>query len=278
MEITESKLSSFLALSLISALLSSAVIFLFTSLFSEIDNDINKLVFIAYLSVYISMWVVYFASKNGPKLLRVSTLRRLLLVESKNWTSTDNTENDKIETISMEKAKTSITASAMLVGASLLGVVQAKSGLNSLAVIGSGYSNELYIWNKIIFAGLGFFSSVALVCFILSVDALDCMFNEFKTDELENKFRRYFYKSTIHPKYFGLVSLLTSIIFLNASADLVLGSITIGIIISIGYRHWFPRPQLASDDWEEVSGTLGFWARFIPLVSIPVIVSVVLAT
>jgi len=269
MEITESKLSSALTLFLVSVFVSTCALLVLTAIFSEINRDIHKLIFITYLSTYISMWIVYFASKNGPKFLRISTLRRLLLLESKSWTVIDSDDNDEIEETSMEKAKTSITAIAMLVGVSFLGIVQAKSGLTSLVMIGSEHSGELYTWSKIIFGCLGFFSSVALVCFILSVDALDCMFNEFKTEALENKFRRYFYKSTIHPKYFGLVCLLTSIIFLNASASITLGSITIGIIISIGYRHWFPRPQLASDDWEEISGTLGFWARFIPLVGIP---------
>lgn len=223
------------------------------------------------------MWVVYFASKNGPKFLRVSTLRRILLLESKNWTNIDNEENSEIEAISMEKAKTSITAIAMLVGVSFLGIVQAKNGLNTLTLPSSGYSEELYIWGRFLFGSLSFFSSIALVCFILSVDALDCMFNEFKTNNIENKFRRYFYKSTIHPKYFGLVSLLTSVIFLNATAGVTLGSITIGMIISIGYRHWFPRPELASDNWEEKSEVLGFWVRLITLVVIPVIVYFVAA-
>lgn len=276
MKISQSKLSSFLALATLTLLTIPISVACFIQFFPELSRDPNHILFLSYLSAYICMWSLYFASKAGPKIFQVSTLRRLLLLESKNWTNTDSEENSEIENLSMEKAKTSITATAMLVGVSFLGIIQAKTGLQALTTSCLSYMSEVCQWNEIVFLGLAFTSSLALVCFILSVDSLDCMFNEFKTDQIENKFRRYFYKTTIHPRYVGLVCLLSSIIFLNAATNTALGSTTIGVIIAIGYRHWFPRPELASDEWVEKSGVFGFWLRFIPLVCLPIAVAVLL--
>ena len=263
MKFKESVLPSSAMLLIISLVFSVIGVYFFQKYFIDLKGDSSKLVFIVYLSTYVAMWALYFASKNGPKIFKVPTLRRILLVESKNWTNIDSKDNDDIEDISMEKAKTSITSIAMLVGVSFLGLVQAKSGLSQLIP-----GQEDFLWQEFIFILLGFISTIALVCFVISVDALDCMFNEFKSAQIDNKFRRYFYKSTIHPRYIGFVCLLTSVIFLNASSSVLLGSLTIAVIISVGYRHWFPRAQLAEDTWDERSGVLGFWARFIPLVAI----------
>lgn len=272
MNITESKLSTFPVLLLFSIVITAILTTAFCSYFLVIDKSINNITFIVYLSIYLSMWILYFSSKSGPKLFRVSTLRRLLLSESKNWTNVDSKENHEIEELSMEKAKTSITATAMLVGVAFIGIIQAKNGFYGL--IESHLSGEQLIWQQLILGSLAFCSSLALVCFIISVDALDCMFNEFKTEESENKFRRYLYKSTIQPRYVGLVCLLTSIIFLNASSSIVLGSLSIGLIISVGYKHWFPSPKITSEHWVESSGALSFWFRFIPLISIPIITNI----
>jgi len=265
MKFKESKLPSSAMLAIMSIVFSVIGVYFFQKYFIDLNGNGSKLVFIAYLSTYTAMWTLYFSSKNGPKIFQVPTLRRILLVESKSWTNIDSTDNDEIEEISMEKAKTSITSIAMLVGVSFLGLVQAKIGLSGL---NSG--EEEFLWKQFIFILLGFSSTIALVCFVISVDALDCMFNEFKNDQIDNKFRRYFYKSTIHPRYIGFVCLLTSVIFLNVSSSVLLGSLTIAVIISVGYRHWFPRSQLAEETWEERSGVPGFWARFIPLIAIPI--------
>lgn len=273
MKFQESPLPSAIVFILLAVIFSAISVCAFQFFFVELRSDIPKLTFICYLSAYIAMWTLYFASKNGPPILRVSTLRRILLVESKSWSNIDTKEDGEIEEISMEKAKTSITAIAMLVGVSFLGISQAKSGLIALNASGLPIDSAEYIWQQYSFYTLSFISTIAIVCFVLSVDALDCMFNEFKTDKLDNKFRRYFYKSTIHPRYIGFVCLLTSIIFLNASSSVTLGSITIAIIIAIGYRHWFPHSDLASESWTERSGVSSFWIRFIPLISVPIVVN-----
>lgn len=271
MEFSESKLPSFVLIVIVAVLISIGSVFLFMANFSEINGSkVDYIVFIIYLSVYVSMWLVYFASKDGPKIFRVPTLRRLLTLESKDWTNIDTSDNDEIEKLSMEKAKTSITAMAMLVGVSFLGIVQSKHIASSLDLSGD---QGTYAWGVFISTGLASLSSIALVCFILSVDALDSMFNEFKDEQIENKFRRYFYKSTIYPKYIGLVCLLSSIIFFNASTNLVLGTMTVGLIMTVGYRHWFPDPTLASNDWQDRPKIWGFWLRLVPLVGIPIAAS-----
>jgi hypothetical protein len=73
----------------------------------------------------------------------------------------------------------------------------------------------------------------------------------------------------------GFVCLLTSIVFLNASSSVLLGTLTPGVIISVGYRHWFPRAQLTEDSWKERSGVTGFWIRFLTLIAIPIVVQFV---
>lgn len=275
MNTTEYKLSALSVILILSIIIATIFTSAFTLYFSVIDKNINNIIFIIYLSIYFSMWIIYFASKSKYEIFQVSTLRKLLTSESKNWTATNSKKNEKIEELSMEKAKTSITATAMLVGVAFVGILQAKNGFYGL--VESQLSNEQLIWQQLILASLAFSSSLALVCFIISVDALDCMFNEFKTKQLENKFRRYLYKSTIQPRYVGLVCLLTSIIFLNASSSIVLGSMSIGLIISVGYKHWFPCPKITSEQWTETPNILNFWLRFIVLVSTPVIASLLLS-
>lgn len=274
MKISESNIHPAVVLSIPTILLTAGSVFLLYRQVPTLAEEPDYLLFLVYLSFYIAMWGIYFASKSGPMFLRISTLRRLLLLESKHWTEQDNQENSDIEELSMEKAKTSITAIAMLVGVSFLGIIQGKTGLTALYSVCGASPSESCHWNEIIFWSLTLFSSLALVCFVLSVDALDCMFNEFKNSQAENKYRRYFYKSTIHPRYVGLVSLLTSIIFLNASINVILGSMTIGIIISIGYKHWFPSSGLTADDWLETSGAPAFWMRFTPLVLLPLLIGI----
>ena len=121
------------------------------------------------------------------------------------------------------------------------------------------------------FSGLLCFSLLAIVCFILAVDALDCMFNEFKTDAVENNIRKYFYTSTIHPRYIGLVSLLTSLIFLTGSINVTFGSLCIAMILSIGYRHWFPDNKIIENNFVSVKSGVSFWFRFFVLIAVPII-------
>ena len=48
-------------------------------------TSLEQIIFLIYLLSYLSVWVVYFLSKSGPKIFRVATLRRLLSIESKHW-------------------------------------------------------------------------------------------------------------------------------------------------------------------------------------------------
>lgn len=260
-KLSESKLSSILVLFITSIVVCVVFGVGCFVVWPSILHDYSRILFVAYLSVYFSMWLVYFLSKSGACFFRVTTLRRLLLVKSKHWTDADTTENTHIENVSMEKAKTSITAIAMLVAVSFLGMVQAKGFYFYLLTLTQGEHFDNITWYIAILGFAGFSSLSAFICFIISADALDCMFNEFETNKLDSRLRRYFYRSTTHPRYFGLVFLLTSIIFLLAFLNAILGCVAIGLVITIGYRHWFPPVNILDDGWDETAIHSGFLLR-----------------
>lgn len=247
--------------------LSVPVFFLFRFLeslfFSQLVNFEFNLYF-SYLSIYICLWIIYFASKDA-KHLKFMTLRNILSEHSHHWDT-----NAEITEISLEKSRTSITAIAMLIGVSYIGVSAGDSGLVSLTKDHAGLSNELFKWKEVVLWCLVFFSSMAIINFIISADSLDCMFNDFKKNSAV-KLRRFFYKSQINPRYIGLVCLLTSVILLNTASDVSLGTLTIGIIIATGYRHWFPNNCLNENHRDSI-----MWAffRFVIFICLPLFVVV----
>jgi protein-S-isoprenylcysteine O-methyltransferase Ste14 len=84
------------------------------------------------------------------------------------------------------------------------------------------------------------FAIVALVSYIVSADALDVIFNRFEDDDSRHRIIRYYYQSTINPRYAALISLITSFILLVAHYSPLAASMSIGLFFVIGYAHWFP--------------------------------------
>lgn len=256
-------------------LTSSVAIWVSLKIWPQFREDWGRILFIIYLSVYFSMWLVYFLSKSKRKFLkyfRVGTLRRLLFVKSKHWTA----EDSKIGEAFMEKAKTSITAIAMLVAVAFLGMMQTKDLYFDLIALTKGERYQQTTWYLMILGFAASCSLIAFICFVISADALDGMFNEFEDKKLDNRIRRYLYKTTIHPRYFGLVFLISSIIFLMAYIHSILGSIVIGLIITIGYRHWFPKAELIEDDLNEMPVHCGFTLRLFFFLTPPILVSLII--
>ncbi|PSJ16065.1 hypothetical protein [Nitrosomonas supralitoralis] len=271
-EFNESSFSAIMALLITTIVTSTINIYVYLLIWPQFIDDWSRTFLIFYLSIYLSFWLVYFLSKSGPIFFRVGTLRRLLVTKSNQWTDADTEKNDKIEKEFIEKAKTSITAMAMLVAVAFLVMVQAKAFYSDLISTTEGEYCEQITWYLTILGFAMMSSLIAFISFIVSVDALDCMFNGFENPELENRLRRYFYKSTIHPRYLGLVFLLSSIIFLLAYINPLLGCIVIGLIITIGYRHWFPPVELLKNGWDDTAhNSGGFWFRLFIFVSPPII-------
>ncbi|MGR9088268.1 MAG: hypothetical protein ACU841_14530 [Gammaproteobacteria bacterium] len=239
---------------------SAIFLFIGTVIWPSIANSINHVLFIIYGSLYFAMWAVYFLSRSGPKFFRVGSLRRLLLTNSKSW-------GEEAEEFSMDKAKQSMTAIAVLITVSFLQMVQTKEFYYRIAE----EQHALHSWDVTILTMTLLCSLGAFINFIVSLDSLDCMFNDFS--EQHGKLRRYFYRSTINPRYFGLVFLITALILLISHVDLLLGSIAIAIVITIGYGYWFPSNSLLTNDWNDRLIHSGFWIRLSSLCMPPLLLT-----
>lgn len=257
---TESDCPTWCVILLIWIVVASIFLFIGIMIWPSIVNRINHVLFIIYGSLYFAMWMVYFLSRSGPKFFRVGSLRRLLLTKSKSW-------SEEAEEFSMDKAKQSMTAIAVLLTVSFLQMVQTKDFYYRIAE----EQHVLHTWDVTILTMALLCSLGAFINFIISLDSLDCMFNDFSEQHI--KLRRYFYRSTINPRYFGLVFLITALILLIAHVNLLLGNISIAIVITIGFRYWFPSNILLTNDWKDKFIHSGFWFRLISLCIPPLLLT-----
>lgn len=245
----------------------------------------SRVLFVAYLGAFVGLWLVYFMSRMGPALFQVMTLRRLLRKTSAQWNETSELRKTELEKAFQEKARTTITATAMLVAASgvaLTQVSQAYRDLQAQMLANPDLVPPLiHHWDVLLLSLAAMAAFIAVVCFILSVDALDVLFNRFDSRAHAHRLRFYFYMSTINPRYFGLLSLLSAAILLIGHADPLLGCAAIGLMVTIGYRHWFPpqdilvRKVSANDPgFFKLAVTVGsFLLRVIAVLAPPVLVA-----
>lgn len=199
--------------------------------------------FIVYTTGFGSMWFIYFMSRQGPGLFQVLTLRSLLRKTAANWSDASNVRKSEIEKAFQEKARASMTATTMLAATAGLALGQVNSIINSLG----DRAGEASMWQMSMLGLAALFAFSALICFIIAVDALDSMFNKFESRRVARELHNYFYMESINPRYFGLLSLFSAAIFVVASNDALLGCAAIGVLISIGFRHWFPQVRLPDD-------------------------------
>lgn len=178
--------------------------------------------------------------------LNVATLRRVLNVSSLNWSSSDVNDNDlvddpfsikhQLEESYREKARASMTVIAIMIAGSLILLVQTNQYLLSRADL----LTLPFVWEST-FLTLSVLSSfIAFVSFLLSVDALDSMFNRYVNDKIELMMVRKFYRFTLNPKYMGLIFLVLGITSFAAIHSGLIASIMLWITMSVGYYHWFP--------------------------------------
>src|SRR5271166_434938 len=83
------------------------------------------------------------------------------------------------------------------------------------------------------------FAAVAFVLLLIAIDAIDTSFNEFGEPD-NRKLVAYFYRESIFPKYFGLISIIFSFIFYIAAEWPEIASFAIALFLTAGYYYWFP--------------------------------------
>ncbi len=208
--------------------------------------DWAQLLFLVYLAGFIGMWFVYFMSRQGPQLFRVLTLRRLLRTTTANWNVASDVRKSEMEKAFQEKARASMTATTMLAATAGLALGQVNSIINTLDDF-STLQTSGDLWQISMLGVAALFAFSALICFIIAVDTLDSLFNRFESRRVAHQLYFHFYSASINPRYFGLISLFTAAIFVVASNDALLGCAAIGLLVTIGVRHWFPRIRLPDD-------------------------------
>lgn len=211
-------------------------------------------VFLAYALLFASMWVTYFLSRSGPKVLRVPTLRRVLRTFSVQW-NPEQAEGlqTSLDDTYQKKGTAGISAMAMLVATAGLELAQ----VNALT-LAPGWAAR-GDWQHGLALGAAVCALVSLICFLVAVDALDSIFNVFKVDAVQKRLRHHFYLRSIYARYFGFVFLLSGAVLLVAFHNEFAGALAMGLVFAIGYGHWFPRPDVASDTPNPLAQTSG-WA------------------
>lgn len=233
---------------------------------------LERTAFFIYLCLYAGFWSAYFLSRRDDTYWSVATLRRLLYATSMQWNQATNYTKEEIEKGFQEKGRTSITAMAMLVAASLIELAQVNGILIRLDTVKNGVETlALDIWSASLLAVTAFAAFSALVCFLISADALDSLFNKFRSERLSHRLMHHFYTVNINPRYYGLVLLTTGAIFLIAFHSPLMGCMSIGVLISVGYRHWFPFPDLISEEEPKLNGAIGVLSRLGVLVVPPLL-------
>lgn len=247
--------------------------------------DGAQLLFLVYLAGFIGMWFVYFMSRQGPRLFRVLTLRGLLRTTTANWNVASDVRKSEMEKAFQEKARASMTATTMLAATAGLALGQVNSVINTLDDF-STLRMSGDIWQISMLSMAALFAFSALICFIIAVDALDSLFNRFESRRVAHQLYFHFYSASINPRYFGLISLFTAAIFVVASNDALLGCAAIGLLIAIGFRHWFPHIRLPDDPqssepwlsdaegrrlWRLFRETGGFLLRLFMLAGLPLL-------
>jgi hypothetical protein len=210
----------------------------------------ERAIYVVYLTVFIAMWGLYFLSRWAKEgsFFRVRTLRRLLLGTTEDWkvlieghlsrnadeVRLDDAKLKEIEVNFRGKSGSSTQNLGMLITAAAL----------ELSQIGSASHLHTDVldtpWSRLTL-GLGATAAItSLVCFIIAADSLDSLFNQFRSTKDRPMLLRYFYIQSVNPRYFGLMSLLVAASLIVADISPCIGAVSVAIIASTGYPHWFP--------------------------------------
>ena len=103
---------------------------------------------------------------------------------------------------------------------------------------GGGVS--LNLWEILMLSLSSVFGIISFICFLISVDSLDTTFNKFVSKCTRHVALQYFYQATANPRYSAVVSMMMSMIFFFAFYSIFLGTLSLTVLMYVGYRLWFP--------------------------------------
>lgn len=208
----------------------------------------RQLLFASYILMSVSMWAVYFLSSRSGPFTGVKTLRRLLLDLAEAWDESSSKPDIEFAPAIQDKARASMTMLAMLSAGSALLMTRALDRL-ALPQAAGAPDGPGFAWDAYLPMSAAAASAIALVCFIVSVDSLDVLFNRFSRQPglTRNHLAQYFYSSTRNARYYGVMFLLWAICLFAASYDLVFGAFVTSIVIAVGWSHWFPSPPIPNE-------------------------------
>lgn len=205
---------------------------------------VNQALFALYMTMFVAYLAVYFASRRpkgeDPAWRRVQSLRRLLGETSRQWSDSRGHFSGELEDAFRQKSSTSMAVTALLMAVVILVLQQASSVLLSRWGSLSPGGAVLLVSTVVV-------SIFSFVCFIIAIDAMDIVFNRFGAEEDQRRIVTFYYLNTINPRYFGLMGMLFALVFFVAFHSVALGSVTLAIIMSVGYYHWYP-PVSAGDE------------------------------
>lgn len=205
---------------------------------------IAKFAFVQSIAGFAAMWVYYFTSLGrigNPK--SGQTLRLLLKQSSSNWQATlDASTASPNRDLMLEKASSSVVQSSLLAASSMFLLNRGLSGIEDAVRL-----EAPDLWVVGMLATTVFASSMAFLCFVISVDMLDSVFNSYSARAARRLIPR-FYNMTTTPRYAGFVSLLFAVLTFVAETLPAAGTALVGIVFWVGWEHWFPQLRTTNDD------------------------------
>ena len=103
---------------------------------------------------------------------------------------------------------------------------------------GGGLSLDL--WEVIMLSLSSIFGIISFICFLISVDSLDTTFNKFVSKSVRHVALQYFYQVTSNPRYSAVVAMMMSMVFFFAFYSVFLGTLSLTVLMYVGFRLWFP--------------------------------------
>ena len=103
---------------------------------------------------------------------------------------------------------------------------------------GGGIS--LNLWEILMLSLSSVFGIISFICFLISVDSLDTTFNKFVSKSTRHVALQYFYQVTANPRYSAVVTMMMSMVFFFAFYSVFLGTLSLTVLMYVGFRLWFP--------------------------------------
>jgi len=224
-------------------------------------------VFLLYVALYASIWIFYLISYGRD--INVQTLRRFLHDRSEFWNPQEQAMSDKDKEQKLvasfrDKGRVTITTLAIMIASSTLLTTRSfDTSRQIIDDISKGHDISGNYWSlSMIYIGM-IFAAAAFVLLLIAIDAIDTSFNEFGEPD-NRKVVAYFYRESVFPKYFGLISVIFSFIFYIAAEWPEIASFAIALFLAAGYYYWFPNIYEDATGRRRLRTGLGFILCAIP--------------